>query len=553
MADPVIRLSIDASGAVNGLEQIDKATSGANRTLKDIRNELKEVANELSGLDAGGDEFAKLTQKAGALKDEIKGISESINANAGPAFENASNNAGRLRSQLATLDFDGAAQSAKGFAQNIKGINFADLQKGIKSFGSSLASLGKALLTNPIFLIGTAIAGLISISGELFASLEEKVNPATERFAKSTLRVAENAKRATSELDFQTRQLRALGKTEEELSAFREETIEKEIIAVRAAQQAQLAVISRLSGKYTEYAETRREEARNTIDELLAREDELIKIQVGSILTVIEKEKEAKKKAAEEAAAAKKKTIKTDQELDDEALKERNDAILKARQNLADQLALLEAKIQSKTLENAKAELKVVQQSEFDKLLAKQRAATASEEIDRQVRATEVALASDALGAISQLSEAFAGQNEASARRAFQLNKAASIAQAIISTYQGVNAIFATSAANPTTVLNPAFPFIQAGIAVAAGLANVARIAKTKFGDTSGGGGGGGARPSSGGGGASSSNDPRSGFAQFDLSQINNRPNQPTPAYVLASDVKTQTEAMEKVQDRARL
>jgi len=64
-------------------------------------------------------------------------------------------------------------------------------------------------------------------------------------------------------------------------------------------------------------------------------------------------------------------------------------------------------------------------------------------------------------------------------------------------TYKGANAIFASAAANPASILFPAQPFIQAGLAIAAGIANVKKIASTQF--------GGGATPSGGGstGGAS--------------------------------------------------
>jgi hypothetical protein len=222
-----------------------------------------------------------------------------------------------------------------------------------------------------------------------------------------------------------------------------------------------------------------------------------------------------------------------------------------AREAFAKKVAELEGQIQQKGIEVASASLQTVRQSEFDKLLIKQQAAAAEEQLAEQVRAKEVELAQGALGAISALTEAFAGEGEQAAKRAFQLNKAASIAQAVITTYQGANAIFASAAANPATVLFPAQPFIAAGIAIASGLANVAKIARTKFNDTGGGGGGGTPRPSFGGG--ASGGAPNTGFATFGVQDINNRPNQAPRAYVLASDVTTQTEAAEKINDRAKL
>jgi hypothetical protein len=82
---------------------------------------------------------------------------------------------------------------------------------------------------------------------------------------------------------------------------------------------------------------------------------------------------------------------------------------------------------------------------------------------------------------ISDVAELFGKKGEKAARRAFMIQKASSIAQATIETYKGANAIFASAAANPSSVLFPAQPFISAGLAISAGLVNVAKIASQKF------------------------------------------------------------------------
>ncbi len=93
--------------------------------------------------------------------------------------------------------------------------------------------------------------------------------------------------------------------------------------------------------------------------------------------------------------------------------------------------------------------------------------------------------------------------NEIIRKKSFERNKKLQIAQALIQTYQGVNAIFASAAANPKTILFPAQPFIAAGLALASGLANVANIRKQKFQSSSQTAGGGISLPSTlnGGGG----------------------------------------------------
>jgi hypothetical protein len=119
-------------------------------------------------------------------------------------------------------------------------------------------------------------------------------------------------------------------------------------------------------------------------------------------------------------------------------------------------------------------------------------------ELERATQDAKLNLSKDVLSSISSATELFGKKNEKAAKRAFDINKAAQIGQAIISTYQGANAIFASAAANPSSILFPAQPFISAGVAVANGLINVAKISQTQFqGGSSGGGGGGTSIPSS--------------------------------------------------------
>ena len=95
---------------------------------------------------------------------------------------------------------------------------------------------------------------------------------------------------------------------------------------------------------------------------------------------------------------------------------------------------------------------------------------------------------------ISDVAKSFAGKSEASQKRAFNIAKAANVAAAVMSTYQSANAAFASQLI-PGDVTSPARAAVAAGIAVAAGLVNVAKIVSTKFEATKppdGGGGGGG-------------------------------------------------------------
>ena len=174
--------------------------------------------------------------------------------------------------------------------------------------------------------------------------------------------------------------------------------------------------------------------------------------------------------------------------------------------------------------------------------------AEAKKELERQIALEDakLSLAADGVNALINLTTAFAKDNEKSQKRAFEINKRLQIAQAIIQTYQGANAIFASAAANPATVLFPAQPFIAAGIAIANGLANVATISKQQFQSSSPGGGGNQAPDFSGGAGSAPQ-----------LSPVTNTstivPQEPTQVFVTETDITNTQNQVNVIQGQATL
>jgi hypothetical protein len=81
----------------------------------------------------------------------------------------------------------------------------------------------------------------------------------------------------------------------------------------------------------------------------------------------------------------------------------------------------------------------------------------------------------------AELAEAFSRQDEESQKRAFNFSKAMKIASTIMSTIEGVQNAFKTAQDSPITAVVPAYPFIQAGIAGAFGVAQIAKLKATKF------------------------------------------------------------------------
>ena len=99
-------------------------------------------------------------------------------------------------------------------------------------------------------------------------------------------------------------------------------------------------------------------------------------------------------------------------------------------------------------------------------------------DLEKQVQDSKVQMATDAIGALNGLIQAFAGENEKAQKRAFMVNKAAGIANAVISTSQAITkALAETTDPTPTQ----SFRFANAAIAAATGAAQVATIARQQF------------------------------------------------------------------------
>jgi len=140
----------------------------------------------------------------------------------------------------------------------------------------------------------------------------------------------------------------------------------------------------------------------------------------------------------------------------------------------------------------------------------------------------------NALIAINELTQAFAKENEASQKRAFEVNKAIGIANAIINTSVGVSKALASAP--------PPLNFINAAIVTATGIAAVKNIQKTQFDsssfDTTS------PSTSSGSGGANTSPTQPPSFNVVGQSGFNQvagalGQQQPVQAYVVAGNVTT--------------
>ena len=165
-----------------------------------------------------------------------------------------------------------------------------------------------------------------------------------------------------------------------------------------------------------------------------------------------------------------------------------------------------------------------------DKAAADKKAADDKEIADNKAaQDAKVQMANDAFGAISGLVTAFAGESEKSQRKAFKINKAISIAQAVINTAGAIGA-----AINPAVGgLGIPAGIPGAALAAATGIAQVATIAKTEF-------GGGSTGDVSPAGALAESQAPNFNVVgDSGVNQLASLQQQPTQAYVVSGDVTT--------------
>lgn len=164
--------------------------------------------------------------------------------------------------------------------------------------------------------------------------------------------------------------------------------------------------------------------------------------------------------------------------------KELEDALDKSMQPM-ETLSLAKFQVQQRDLGNLQGsvnqELKLKQDQAATELQILEAKATRAEQIEAKSQSFKVNAIKSGLDTIASISELFGKKSEKAAKRAFQVQKAANIASALISTYQSATSAYASQFTPIPTPDSPIRGGIAAGLAVAAGLTNVAKITQQKF------------------------------------------------------------------------
>lgn len=238
----VIQLEVDQSGVVQHVDTVEKKFEQVANSTNSVNQELRELQKQLSTLDQGSAEFQKLAKRAGELKDRLNDAAEAARNNAGNAFEVLGNNTRNLKDQVLNLDFEGVATSLRGIAGAAGNVKFSDLTSGIKTLGSSFAALGKALLTNPLFLIITGVTLLIANFDKLTAALDG-VTDAQVESAEAAQKASDAAKEQYDWVSANENTLKLQGKSEKEITALKKEQLDLAIAQQAAAIEQQRIIL----------------------------------------------------------------------------------------------------------------------------------------------------------------------------------------------------------------------------------------------------------------------------------------------------------------------
>lgn len=583
--------------------------------LKEIKRELMEVQDQMAGLDAGSEQFVKLSQKAGELRDKMKDVKEAVSANAGPAFESFGNNLSIASSQLGSLDLAGFGESMKRMGGNIKGVDLKSFSSGLSSVTSGFGALGKAILTNPIFLLVGVIVAIVAnfdklvnaggLVGKVFGSIKAAIDFVIDGLVefsdwigltdtKADERAENEKKRQEEEAKIQEKALEDKKRAEEKAQAeekARQEKAASEAKARRdkaiADEKARQEKIKQDQTSLTEFI--KQEEEKRYQDTLDAQDKELRQLELTykskkdlahgnkDLLTQLDadylkskasiEEKYLKITAEKELEIAKKnaellREMKMEQIAEEEALAQEIQNIKQGEvqtdiQNVRD--AFFEKIEQAKKYGQDYVVLEQErdrQIKEIEDEVAKKREENLKKQIEdeQKLQNAKYDIAKQYITAAQSLTDAMTTTGLISAKKAFEIGKALSIAQTTISTIQGVqNALNA-----PQLVGGPIGMALNVANAIAigaAGAASIAKIASTQYQGAKGGGGGVNVpTPNLNAGGAMGGSMGGQSPAALNLSALQgNTSVAPLQTYVVAGQVSSAQQAEFKIKNTASI
>ena len=588
--EDIIKIKVDSGEAVAEIETVDSAmkkldttTQETTEATKSLKAQIREATQQLLEMSDDDPRRQKLIEDIGEMKDKMADAADQIKGNTGPAFESMGNTFGIMAGQLGNLDFDGLGKSLTQVGAAVGRINLKSLKQELGGFVQGLGSLGKALLTNPIFLIGTIIVGAIAaISANIgkiisyFPSIESAltgINDIDRRAAENAEKRYQAAKKNYEMISLTEQQMKYQGVSEREILNYKIKALETAIkeaetrfemskqqakAQIEAAksnyettkwwvEQISFVIVNLLKG-IDAIRQARGEtstlaedfvnwgaklffdpaEVEKSLNDSLAEQETGLNQMKSDYFAFKNQLKEMDKKSADDRRRIQKETQEKEREAEKDHGEKMN-AMGKDAKVLGEQQ---KTDIVLKAIADRHA------QEEYEEDQKNKRL----QEIQRQHMQNYVTIAGGGLRALGELVSAFNIKDEKRAKKQFQIMKSIQMASALIDTYKAI-----TGALADTSPIPYYMKVANAAIAGATGFAQVAKIAQTQFNSpvTDGGGGLNGGTDGGGGGMQAPPID-------FSFMQQTGQPNT-VETYVLAGNVANALEARQKIIDQSHL
>lgn len=484
---------------------------------KTLQQEYKALVLQMQKLDVGSAEFNKLAKEAGALKDKIGDVKEATKSLAtGSNLQQFGNILGGIKGDLTGLNFEDAAGKAKQLADVAKSMTFASAVESAKALGATLLETGKALLNNPLFIIGAAIVavgvalyqlnkraeenkkafdesskslkeyekglrnleGAANDSADALAVSQGKITDAELARNKRKRQLDADLIKAQEELDEQlqaTRDKKEL--TDESRDILQRRAIADNIekvkllnkIAASDLEKIQTdAIVAEADRRYKLF-EDRQKDIEKAIEQRKGELESTEEIITEAAEKRFLKQNEEDKKKYEAEAKLKEEILKLEFEYQQKFDAAKKAAFDKQIQQLSEATKLEDEYLNTKfenEIQKEKDAQDVILDNEILTEEKKQSLIAASEKRITQIKAAEIEarlqIANTTFGQLASLEAAFNTDS-----------KAGATAQGLINTY--------LSATKALGAYPPPLSFIAAGVATAAGLAQVAKINGVQF------------------------------------------------------------------------
>ena len=543
-----IDINNNADEAAKDFENFAKATNIANDSVEGLNKTFEEVYGELQPLttrmgeaedrlyelalagDTTSKEYQELLKNVGNYRKvqiqtdlAVDQAANTFSQKLGGAITGATSGFAAVQGAMALVGTESEAleqtllkvQGALALQQGVQGV--LEYSKSIGLASKATKAFNAIVRLNPLALLVTTLVAIIGYFAVFTDAIDVAIQGLKDLSDWIGITGFAEEKRAKKQAEIATRQaeyrqaeieyLKAQGKNTAEL----EKQILREALAIKQREKERFAAFN---NKQLEIAaDTEILKLKAQIAAIDKAEAERLKAEAEARKQRQQEELDRLKKLNEEVQNA----FETRIDLENKILQEGLDFANELRQEAADK----EAKIQADNL------------AKLDKQ-AKEYAATQEREIERN-KEFRIQAAFDTLDLISNITELFGKKGEKQAKKAFQVQKAAQIATTLGTTYLSATQAYASQFLPLPDPSSPVRGGIAAGLAVAAGLANVAKIASQKF-------EGGGA---TGGTSVSGSVPDAPSAPQFNVvgdsgvNQLAQLQQQPTQAYVVSGEVTT--------------